>query len=67
MFAPGAAYFAADFHITDETVVAFAVSIYLIGIALGPVLTAPLSEMHGRLVVYHVGNVVYVAFLYPPI
>ena len=62
MFAPGAAQFAAEFQIADETIVAFAVSIYLIGLALGPVLTAPLSEMHGRLIMYHVCNVIYAAF-----
>jgi MFS family permease len=62
MFAPGTAQFAAEFHIANETIVAFAVSIYLIGVAFGPVLTAPLSEMHGRLIMYHVCNVIYAAF-----
>lgn len=62
MFAPGTAQFAAEFQITSETIVAFAVSIYLIGFAFGPVLSAPLSEMHGRLVMYHVCNVLYAAF-----
>ncbi|WYZ45785.1 hypothetical protein EsH8_IX_000010 [Colletotrichum jinshuiense] len=62
MFAPGAAQFAAEFRIADKTIVTFAVSIYLVGVAFGPVVTAPLSEIHGRLIVYHVCNVVYAAF-----
>lgn len=62
MFAPGSAQFAAEFQITDATIIAFAVSIYLIGVAFGPVLAAPLSEIHGRLVMYHVCNVLYAAF-----
>jgi MFS family permease len=62
MFAPGAAQFAKDLHIENETIITFAVSIYLIGLALGPILTAPLSEMHGRLIIYHICNVVYAAF-----
>ncbi|KAK0385398.1 hypothetical protein NLU13_7874 [Sarocladium strictum] len=61
MFAPGAARLAVDFNITDETTIVFAVSIYLIGIALGPIVTAPLSEMHGRLPLYHTCNVIYAA------
>lgn len=62
MFAPGAAELATEFHITNSTVEAMTVSLYVIGFALGPLLLAPLSELYGRLVVYYFCNVVYIAF-----
>ncbi|KAI1297829.1 major facilitator superfamily domain-containing protein [Xylaria venustula] len=62
MFAPGAEQLAADFHFTNATVEAFTVSIYVLGFALGPVFLAPLSELYGRLVIYHACNVVYTGF-----
>ena len=63
MFAPGAAALAAEFGITSHTVTTLTVSIYLCGFALGPMFIAPLSELYGRLVVYHTCNVIYIAFI----
>lgn len=63
MFAPGAALLADEFHITSSTVVTLTVSIYLCGFALGPMFIAPLSELYGRLVIYHACNVVYIGFI----
>jgi MFS family permease len=62
MFAPGAAELANEFHITNSTIEAFTVSIYVLGFALGPLLLAPLSELYGRLIIYHVCNLFYFAF-----
>lgn len=62
MFAPGAAELADEFNITDSTVTAMTVSLYVLGFALGPLLLAPLSELYGRLVVYYFCNLVYIAF-----
>lgn len=62
MFAPGAEQLAAEFHITNETVIVMAVSLYVLGFALGPLLLAPLSELYGRLPLYYTCNVVYFAF-----
>ncbi|KAI0117826.1 putative MFS transporter [Nemania sp. FL0031] len=62
MFAPGAEQLAEDFHFTDPTIEAFTVSIYVLGFAVGPIFLAPLSELYGRLVIYHACNVVYTAF-----
>lgn len=62
MFAPGAGQLATEFHITDSTVAAMTVSLYVLGFALGPLLLAPLSELFGRLVVYHLCNIIYVPF-----
>lgn len=63
MFAPGAASLAQEFHITNSTIVSFTVSIYLCGFAIGPMFIAPLSELYGRLVIYHTCNVIYIGFI----
>ncbi|TVY24041.1 MFS transporter [Lachnellula hyalina] len=63
MFAPGAAALAKEFHITSSTVTSLTVSIYLAGFAVGPMVVAPLSELYGRLVIYHTCNVVYIGFI----
>jgi MFS family permease len=62
MFAPGAATLANDFHITSSTITSLTVSIYLCGFAIGPMVIAPLSELYGRLIIYHVCNVMYIGF-----
>ncbi|KAI2621772.1 MFS general substrate transporter [Hypoxylon sp. NC1633] len=62
MFAPGAAELVREFHVTSSTVAAFTVTIYVLGMMVGPLFLAPLSEMYGRLVIYHVSLVVYLAF-----
>ena len=45
------------------TIVSLIVSIYLCGFAIGPMLIAPLSELYGRLVIYHTCNVLYIGFI----
>lgn len=62
MFAPGADAFCVEFGITNSTVAALTVTIYVLGFALGPLFISPLSEIYGRLIVYHVGNGVYLGF-----
>ena len=62
MFAPGAEALAAEFHISNTTIEAFTVSIYVLGFALGPLVLAPLSELYGRLGIYYFCNIVYFAF-----
>ncbi|KAM0341651.1 hypothetical protein ACHAPU_009897 [Fusarium lateritium] len=64
MFAPGASELATEFHITNSTVTAMTVSLYVLGFALGPLLLAPLSELYGRLIVYYSCNLVYTAFTF---
>ncbi|KAH8194342.1 hypothetical protein TruAng_011492 [Truncatella angustata] len=64
MFAPGANELALEFGITNNTVTAMTVSLYVLGFALGPLVFAPLSELYGRLIVYHFCNLVYVAFTF---
>ena len=38
---------------------AFVVSVYVLGCAFGPMILAPLSELYGRNIIYHVCNVLY--------
>lgn len=63
MYAPGAAALAKEFHITSSTVTTLTVSIYLCGFAFGPMFIAPLSELYGRLVIYHICNIIYITFI----
>ncbi|KAF2669754.1 MFS general substrate transporter [Microthyrium microscopicum] len=63
MFAPGAAALAKEFHITSPTVITLTVSVYLAGLAVGPMIISPLSELYGRLVVYHICNIVFISFI----
>lgn len=62
MFAPGAEELVKEFHVTNSTIEAFTVSIYVLGFTLGPLLLAPLSELYGCLIIYHVCNIFYFAF-----
>ncbi|GAQ03719.1 uncharacterized transporter C1529.01 [Aspergillus lentulus] len=62
MFAPGAEQLAKEFGVTDPTIEAMTVSLYVLGFAFGPLLFAPLSELYGRLILYHICNTVYFAF-----
>ncbi|KAI1284329.1 major facilitator superfamily domain-containing protein [Xylaria sp. FL0933] len=64
MFAPGAAQLSEEFHITNSVIETFTVNIYLLAFAVGPLFLAPLSEVYGRLGVYHVCNVLYIAFTF---
>jgi multidrug resistance protein len=62
MFAPGAPMLVADFHITSTLVATLTVSIYLLGFVFGPFFLASLSELYGRLWLYHICNFTYLAF-----
>ena len=57
MVAPGVPLIMREFHSTDQTIGSFIVSIYILGYALGPLFIAPMSEVYGRLPVYHICNV----------
>jgi MFS family permease len=54
---------AMEFRLTSSTVGTLSVSLYLAGFALGPLILAPMSEIFGRLPVYHGGNIAFVAFV----
>jgi multidrug resistance protein len=60
MVAPGVPLILKEFHSKDQTIGAFVVSIYILGYATGPLLIAPLSEIYGRLYLYHANNVLFI-------
>lgn len=48
MMAPGLPEVALKYHITNPTILALTLSIFLLSFAIGPLFLAPLSEMYGR-------------------
>ncbi|KAK2782510.1 hypothetical protein FQN52_000838 [Onygenales sp. PD_12] len=62
MFAPGTAEVMTEFRSSNQELAAFVVSVYLLGYAFGPLLIAPLSELYGRMYLYHVCNILFVVF-----
>ena len=62
MFAPGLSQVAREFHSTNASLASFTVTIYILGYAVGPLFMGPLSELYGRLPVYHVSNTLFVVF-----
>nr|XP_036586331.1 polyamine transporter 3 [Colletotrichum truncatum]KAF6796738.1 polyamine transporter 3 [Colletotrichum truncatum] len=62
MFAPGVPVILVEMNNNSSLVATFLVSIYFLGYAFGPLIVAPLSELYGRVYVYHVGNVTFTLF-----
>ncbi|KAK1811929.1 hypothetical protein LTR12_013716 [Friedmanniomyces endolithicus] len=62
MFAPGVPELLKNFGTNNQAVATFVVSVYLLGFAAGPIVIAPLSELYGRLMIYHVCNVGFIVF-----
>ncbi|KAH8766634.1 bicyclomycin resistance protein [Diaporthe sp. PMI_573] len=63
IFAPGVPDLMKDFRSDSNALASFVVSVYVLGFAFGPLIMAPMSELYGRSIVYHVSNVGFVAFL----
>ncbi len=62
MVAPGTLDILRDFGSDDITLGAFIVSIFILGYAVGPLFIAPLSELYGRIPIYFVMNMLFVAW-----
>jgi MFS family permease len=62
MFAPGIPELMAEFKSRSTELGSFVVSVYVLGFAVGPLIFAPLSELYGRVPIYHVCNVCFLAF-----
>ena len=62
MLAPGVPDVLRDFGTDSDTLATFVVSVFVLGFAFGPLLMAPLSELYGRTIIYHVCNVLFVIF-----
>ena len=52
----------AEFKIDNLQLASFVVSVYILGFAAGPLIIAPLSELYGRVPVYHVCNIGFTIF-----
>lgn len=63
MCAPGISVIEADLNITSSVASTLAVTIYILGIAIGPIFTSSLSEIYGRTPVYYTASLVFVAFI----
>ncbi|TQV94381.1 hypothetical protein V2A60_002589 [Cordyceps javanica] len=63
IIAPGIKLTIIEFKVTNMTLATLSVSIYLLGFGLGPLTLSPLSERWGRLVVYHVCNIIFFVFV----
>lgn len=50
-----------EFHSTNSELGSLVVSIYLLGFAVGPLVIAPLSELYGRMPLYHICNTAFAA------
>ncbi|KAG0709503.1 multidrug resistance protein 4 [Suillus ampliporus] len=62
IMAPGLPDIAIKFGITDPTIIALTLSVFLLSFAIGPLFAAPLSEVYGRVWVLHIGNLFFLAF-----
>lgn len=49
-----------EFESKSELLGSFCVSVYVLGFAAGPLFFAPLSELYGRLWIYHGANVCFI-------
>lgn len=63
MFAPAGEGLMEDFDFSSRTLSSLSVSIYVLGFAVGPLIWAPLSEVYGRLSIYVISTVIFVAFI----
>ncbi|KAF4335546.1 multidrug resistant [Fusarium beomiforme] len=62
IFSPSIEQVMNEFHSKNPELASFIVSVYLLGYCFGPLVIAPLSEIYGRLPLYHTCNVLFVVF-----
>ncbi|KAG1860060.1 multidrug resistance protein 4 [Suillus subluteus] len=62
IMAPSLPDLAIKYGITDPTVTALTLSIFLLSFAIGPLFAAPLTEVYGRVWVLHLSNLLFLAF-----
>ena len=63
MMAPGIALTMLDLHETSRTLGSFQITIFVLGIGVGPLFLAPLSEIYGRYPVVVLSNWFHIAFM----
>ena len=52
-----------EFHVSNPLYLTLVVSVWELGEGIGPVVVAPLSELYGRMPVYHAGNTLFILCL----
>lgn len=62
MFAPSVPTLMKEFDIHSPLLSAFVVSVFVLGYVIGPLVFSPLSELYGRLPIYHYSNVLFFVF-----
>ncbi|KAE8361496.1 major facilitator superfamily domain-containing protein [Aspergillus caelatus] len=62
MFTPGVADILQEFGSDSTMMASFLASIYILGYVVGPFIIAPLSELYGRVPLYHICNILLLIF-----
>ncbi|KAF1840948.1 MFS general substrate transporter [Cucurbitaria berberidis CBS 394.84] len=62
IFAPAVVFVNEAFHNESQLLGSFAVSVYILGFAFGPLVLSPLSEIYGRVIVLNCSNIFFCAF-----
>ncbi|KAG6830106.1 hypothetical protein H0H92_002155 [Tricholoma furcatifolium] len=62
MMAPGLPEIAIKYQITNSTVLAMTLSVFLLSFAFGPLILAPISEMYGRTYLFNICNIFSIGF-----
>lgn len=63
MFTPGVSDILEEFGSSSTMMASFLVSIYVLGYVVGPFIIAPLSELYGRVPLYHTCNALLLVFM----
>lgn len=53
-----------DFHVSKEVSI-LGVSLFVLGLGIGPLVAGPMSEIYGRSAVYHVSFIFFFIFMFP--
>lgn len=62
ILAPAVPQVMSEFNSTNKELASFVVSVYVLGYAFGPLIVAPLSELYGRVPLYHACNILFIVF-----
>ena len=62
MFAPALPTVEQEFRSSNAALGSFVITIFVLGMASGPLIFAPLSELYGRVVIQHIGNIGFLVF-----
>ncbi|KAI4252446.1 MAG: hypothetical protein LQ352_004294 [Teloschistes flavicans] len=63
IIAPGIDGVLTTFNVTSSAISSLAVTIFLLGLALGPMIFSSIGDIYGRLPIYHAGDIFFIAFV----